>query len=172
MRHEKTEINKERGKKKKKKRKKSESGRNGGRDWSGAGLHQECFERAIPKGPPGASAGNSQRSFYDDAMGFFHAVAWREEKWLWAVIAFEILLLATILMTKSRWNVQVFLFSLTSALVYFAENLNNFGRSHWRQFSTQDYFDRRGFFASCVLSGPLIFILFVQLITALRTAAK
>ena len=70
------------------------------------------------KGPPGASAGNSQRSFYDDAMGFFHAVAWREEKWLWAVIAFEILLLATILMTKSRWNVQVFLFSLTSALVY------------------------------------------------------
>ena len=124
------------------------------------------------KGPPGASTGNSQRSFYDDAMGFFHAVAWREEKWLWAVIAFEILLLTTILVTKSRWNVQVFLFSLTSALVYFAENLNNFGRSHWRQFSTQDYFDRRGFFASCVLSGPLIFILFVQLITALRTAAK
>ena len=56
-------------------------------------------------------------------------------------------------------------------VVYNAERLNGLAGRHWQRFSRQNYFDSQGIFASALLSGPLLLIMFVQLVGAGRGAA-
>ena len=58
------------------------------------------------------------------------------------------------------------------AVVYSAETLNKLGYKHWERFATQNYFDPTGVFMSAVVSGPLLFILFIVLINYLRACTK
>lgn len=50
------------------------------------------------------------------------------------------------------------------AVVYNAERLNALAARHWRSFSRQNYFDKQGIFTSALLSGPLLVIMFAQLV--------
>ncbi len=131
-------------------------------------------------------------SFYDNAMGFIHAVSWEKELWLQGLLAFHVLLVILIILTRRFHNFQVFLFIVLCGMVWMAETLNkyagtirlfrvrnsscsthahsNFWHSHphtgqrWRDFSTQNYFDKRGVFTSVVFSLPLLLIVFFQMV--------
>jgi hypothetical protein len=48
--------------------------------------------------------------------------------------------------------------------VYNAQRLNKLLGEHWRIFAGQPYFDDQGVFISAVVSAPLLFTMFVQLV--------
>lgn len=52
-----------------------------------------------------------------------------------------------------------------------AESLNGLAAKHWRLFSTQNYFDEHGVFASALFSTPLLFTAFVILLMTLKGTA-
>ena len=65
-----------------------------------------------------ANGGNVTQAFespYDLAMGFIHAVDW-SERWIQALIAAEVALLALVALTRGRQMVQCVIFVLTSCV--------------------------------------------------------
>lgn len=51
-----------------------------------------------------------------------------------------------------------------AGMVYNAQRLNKLLGEHWRSFAGQPYFDDQGVFISAVVSAPLLFTMFVQLV--------
>ncbi|CAA7018693.1 unnamed protein product [Microthlaspi erraticum] len=103
---------------------------------------------------------------YDNFLGFFHAIDWKEP-WIMGLMAFHASVLLVTLLTRRRLNFHMFLFLLALAGVYFAENLNRLLRKNWKSFSTQNYFDPHGVFLSTLWSGPLLVIAMIILINTL-----
>eukprot|EP00245_Coleochaete_scutata_P018093 TRINITY_DN9239_c0_g1_i1.p1 TRINITY_DN9239_c0_g1~~TRINITY_DN9239_c0_g1_i1.p1 ORF type:complete len:162 (-),score=20.42 TRINITY_DN9239_c0_g1_i1:64-549(-) len=105
-------------------------------------------------------------SIYATFMGFIHAIDWTEP-WLIGLISVEVLLLLTAIIFRRRTNLQTFLFFSCLAVVYLAERINKFVGARWESFARQDYFDEHGVFISAVVSGPMLFIAVVILISNL-----
>ncbi|KAH1151601.1 hypothetical protein GLYMA_16G156600v4 [Glycine max] len=106
------------------------------------------------------------RPAYDNFIGFFHAIDWKEP-WLMGLLGFHVVLLLVAIISRKKTNFQMFLFLLTLAGVYFAESLNRFLGKNWKSFSSQNYFDPRGLFMSVLWSGPLLVISMIILINTL-----
>ena len=90
-------------------------------------------------------------------LGFIHAVDWTEQ-WILALIAAEVLLLVLVLATRRHTTPQALLFILLGLVIYLARHINSFCERNWRTFSNQNYFDPQGLFISVMLSGPLLII--------------
>jgi hypothetical protein len=110
--------------------------------------------------------GNAQRSFYDDFMGFYHAVDWTET-WLRCLIGFHAALVVLVFVARAHFEIQCALFCLICSLVFLCEHLNSLGSKHWRDFANQDYFDRNGIFMGVVFAAPLLLTGFFQLLLLL-----
>ncbi|POO00221.1 Transmembrane protein [Trema orientale] len=106
------------------------------------------------------------RPAYENFIGFFHAIDWKEP-WLLGLVGFHFLLLLTTITSRKNLNFQMFLFLLALAGVYLAERLNNFLGKNWKSFASQNYFDPNGLFLSVLWSGPLLFIAIIILINTL-----
>ncbi|KAF7812019.1 Transmembrane protein 18 [Senna tora] len=102
------------------------------------------------------------RPAYDNFLGFFHAIDWKEP-WLMGLIAFHVVLLLVAIVSRKNTNFQMFLFLLTLSGVYLAERLNSFLGKNWKSFSGQNYFDPQGLFLSVLWSGPLLVIAMIIL---------
>ncbi|KAG2320463.1 hypothetical protein Bca52824_013676 [Brassica carinata] len=103
---------------------------------------------------------------YENFMGFFHAIDWKEP-WIMGLMAFHSLVLIVTLLSRRHLNFHMFLFLLALGGVYFAESLNRVLRRNWKSFSTQNYFDPHGAFLSVLWSGPLLVIAVIILINTL-----
>ncbi|ESQ33353.1 hypothetical protein EUTSA_v10008956mg [Eutrema salsugineum] len=103
---------------------------------------------------------------YENFLGFFHAIDWKEP-WIMGLMAFHALLLMVTLLSRRHLNFHMFLFLMALAGVYFAETLNRLLRKNWKRFSTQNYFDPHGVFLSVLWSGPLLVIAMIILINTL-----
>ncbi|KAH9626306.1 hypothetical protein KSS87_022289 [Heliosperma pusillum] len=103
---------------------------------------------------------------YDNFIGFFHAIDWKEP-WLMGLLGFHFLLLLTFILSRKHVNFQMGLFLLALSGVYLAERLNRFLGNHWQSFATQNYFDPLGIFFSVLWSGPLLIIAMLILINTL-----
>lgn len=57
-------------------------------------------------------------------------------------------------------------------LVFLAERINDFCRTHWESFARQMYFDKSGTFISAVFSAPLTFMLLIILVLQLIETAQ
>lgn len=106
------------------------------------------------------------RPAFDNFIGFFHAIDWKEP-WLMGLMAFHFVLLVVAISSRKNLNFQMYLFLLALAGVYFAENLNRVLGSNWKRFATQNYFDPHGIFLSALWSGPLLFIAIIILVNTL-----
>ncbi|ESR47870.1 hypothetical protein CICLE_v10002730mg [Citrus x clementina] len=106
------------------------------------------------------------RPALDNFIGFFHAIDWKEP-WLMGLMAFHFVLLVLAISSRKNLNIQMYLFLLALAGVYFAENLNRVLGSNWKRFATQNYFDSHGIFLSALWSGPLLFIAIIILVNTL-----
>ncbi|KAL9446302.1 hypothetical protein AB3S75_014050 [Citrus x aurantiifolia] len=106
------------------------------------------------------------RPAFDNFIGFFHAIDWKEP-WLMGLMAFHFVLLLVAISSRKNLNFQMYLFLLALAGVYFAENLNRVLGSNWKRFATQNYFDPHGIFLSALWSGPLLFIAIIILVNTL-----
>ena len=102
-------------------------------------------------------------SFYDHIESFASSITW-SERWIQGVISFHILLLVVILLLRKNLELQFAVFLIICVMIYCSEYLNSLGAIHWKDFSTQNYFDRNGVFMSIFFAGPLLFIGFVQLV--------
>ncbi|KAK7271023.1 hypothetical protein RJT34_26603 [Clitoria ternatea] len=106
------------------------------------------------------------RPAYDNFIGFFHAIDWKEP-WLIGLLTFHVVLLLVVISSRKKTNFQMFLFLLTLAGVYFAESLNRSLGKNWKSFAGQNYFDPNGLFMSVLWSGPLLVISMIILINTL-----
>ncbi|XP_039071357.1 transmembrane protein 18-like isoform X1 [Hibiscus syriacus] len=106
------------------------------------------------------------RPAYDNFIGFFHAIDWKEP-WLMSLLAFHVVLLITTIFSRKNTNFQMCLFLLTLLGVYFAESLNRLLGDNWKKFATQNYFEPSGLFLSVLWSGPLLTIAIIILINTL-----
>lgn len=103
---------------------------------------------------------------YDNFMGFFHAIDWKEP-WLMCLLGFHVLLLLTTIISRRHVNFQMCLFLLALSGIYLAERLNRSLGAHWQSFATQNYFDPHGLFLSVLWSGPLLIISMLILVNTL-----
>mmetsp|Transcript_41238 Transcript_41238/g.81103 ORF Transcript_41238/g.81103 Transcript_41238/m.81103 type:complete len:186 (-) Transcript_41238:128-685(-) len=116
-------------------------------------------------------SGNAPKNFREDVEAFIAAVDW-SEKWIQALIAFQLVLWVTTVVTRNRFNWQVATFFFVSILVWGSETINTYAHLNWKAFSTQDYFDPKGFFFSTVFAGPLLMLAMFQMVNFLWTAAN
>ncbi len=98
-----------------------------------------------------------QPSFYNNMMGFYHAVDWKEQ-WIQGILCFHVLYLIVSFLTRKSPTIQFTLLITICIFIYFAETFNSYGSRNWTRFSTQDYFDPNGVFLSVVFSTPLLLI--------------
>ncbi|CAN8303502.1 unnamed protein product [Cochlearia groenlandica] len=103
---------------------------------------------------------------YDNFIGFFHAIDWKEP-WIIGLMSFHGMLLVTTLLSRNHLNFHMLLFLFSLGGVYFAETINRVLMKNWKSFSTQNYFDPHGVFFSVLWSGPLLVIAMIILINTL-----
>lgn len=103
---------------------------------------------------------------YNNFMGFFHAIDWKEP-WLVCLLVFHAVMLLVTILSRRNINFQMCLFFLALAGVYLAERLNVILARNWKSFATQNYFDPHGVFLSVLWSGPLLIVSMVILINTL-----
>ncbi|GLT44408.1 hypothetical protein SLA2020_183100 [Shorea laevis] len=106
------------------------------------------------------------RPAYENFMGFFHAIDWKEP-WLMGLLVFHFVLLIVTILSRRNTNFQMCLFLLALAGVYLAERLNKILADNWKSFATQNYFDPSGLFLSVLWSGPLLVIAILILVNTL-----
>uniref|UniRef100_A0A7S2TQG9 Transmembrane protein 18 n=1 Tax=Lotharella oceanica TaxID=641309 RepID=A0A7S2TQG9_9EUKA len=97
-------------------------------------------------------------SFFDEVEAFIYAIDWKAERWLQGLGAFYFVLVVVAVASRKNWTIQSTLMLTCLAGALCAETLNDLGKKHWREFSTQDYFDDSGLFMSAIFSGPLLSI--------------
>ncbi|PSC68436.1 Transmembrane 18 isoform B [Micractinium conductrix] len=93
---------------------------------------------------------------------FVAAVDW-SERWIQGLLAFHCLLLIFVVAFRRLPGVHAAVFFGIMPVVYFAERINALAATHWRSFSSQNYFDSQGIFTSALLSAPLLFIMLLIL---------
>lgn len=118
------------------------------------------------------SMSQSYMFFYDQAMGFYHAVSWSKEKWLQALLAGHVVTLLLIIFGQRFRTLQMIIFLTGCFLIFMSEQLNTIGREHWKDFSTQNYFDTHGVFMSVVFSAPILINITIQLLVTLAVASN
>ncbi|EIE24446.1 hypothetical protein COCSUDRAFT_61871 [Coccomyxa subellipsoidea C-169] len=107
---------------------------------------------------------------WESLQAFAAAVDWTEP-WLIALLAFQALLLVSVIILRKSWNYNVGVLVLAAGTVYNAQRLNRLLGDHWRSFAGQPYFDEQGVFISAVVSAPLLLTMFVQLVSYLCQAS-
>ncbi|XP_024390960.1 uncharacterized protein [Physcomitrium patens] len=112
-----------------------------------------------------------QGGFWDPILRFVHAVDWTEP-WLVGLMVFHLILVAVVVATRKRSNVQAVLFMAMLLSVFFAERLNTLLRRHWKSFAGQPYFDSHGVFMSTVWSGPMLLISTLILVNSMVTLTR
>ncbi|GAB2224034.1 hypothetical protein Droror1_Dr00004780 [Drosera rotundifolia] len=103
---------------------------------------------------------------YENLIGFFHAIDWKEP-WLMCLLGFHAALLLVTIFTRRNINFQMVLFLLALVGIYSAETLNRLLGQNWKSFASQNYFDKHGLFLSTLWSGPLLVISMAILINSL-----
>eukprot|EP00930_Biecheleria_cincta_P091224 TRINITY_DN80736_c0_g1_i1.p1 TRINITY_DN80736_c0_g1~~TRINITY_DN80736_c0_g1_i1.p1 ORF type:complete len:179 (-),score=32.81 TRINITY_DN80736_c0_g1_i1:89-604(-) len=112
------------------------------------------------------------QSFWEDVQAFVHAIDWRTDTWIFGLLGFELMILLIILWNRRSWERLAVIFMVNAGICMFAERLNKLAGTHWKEFSSQNYFDNAGVFTSVLLGLPLLFCQLVIVCFLLREAAS
>ncbi|KAL9180236.1 hypothetical protein ACHAXT_008206, partial [Thalassiosira profunda] len=99
-------------------------------------------------------------------QAFIAAITW-DEPFIQCIVAFHVLVItAAIILTRkggvySRMGLMVFV----GILIRLAEWLNDIGARRWREFATQNYFDKSGIFMGIMLCAPLLLVCLALLLS-------
>lgn len=113
--------------------------------------------------------GRGPETAFEMWQAFTSAINW-SERWIQALLAFHVTLFVVAVVLRNNENAQMSIFLTVCILVYFCESVNTYCALHWREFSTQNYFDERGVFASVMYAAPLLVIGLLQLVRNLCNA--
>ena len=111
------------------------------------------------------------RDFTNDLQGFFHAIDWTE-RWLHLLGAYHLIIWFLVVGLRRSQDAQMLLLFFILGSVYVAEYINVYAGEHWKEFASQNYFDKRGVFISIMYSAPLLCASMFILLNALRSASK
>lgn len=106
-------------------------------------------------------------------QAFSAAITWNEP-FIKCLVAFQLLVvISAIILTRrgglySRMGFMVFI----GIIVRLAERLNVIGANRWRDFATQNYFDRNGIFMGIMICAPLLVVCFWMLFSMIREASN
>eukprot|EP00298_Acanthocystis_sp_HF-20_P030096 c9152_g1_i1.p1 GENE.c9152_g1_i1~~c9152_g1_i1.p1 ORF type:complete len:161 (+),score=37.42 c9152_g1_i1:25-507(+) len=98
---------------------------------------------------------NPFHELYDAAMGFINAVNW-SEKWFLYLLSFHVLIFTITILTRNKLRIQMSLLFIYGFLAFLGSYFNEIGHKNWKEFATQNYFDKQGLFISLVFSTPLL----------------
>ncbi|KAJ8602732.1 hypothetical protein CTAYLR_003796 [Chrysophaeum taylorii] len=127
------------------------------------GVQQSIFDLA--------KNGPVPETLRENIDAFLTAINWREPL-LRGILAMHVLLWTTFVLSRKIFSLQCGLFLVIIALVAAAEPLNTLGRKRWREFASQDYFDRQGVFAASVYCTPLLVLLIIMMINFVHISAN
>jgi hypothetical protein len=111
-----------------------------------------------------ASSAHGWRAVYENVMGFYHAIDWKEP-FIVGLLAFLLSMWALVIVTRRHVEVQMGLLVLVCGIAYFAPTASSFAAPHWRAIARQNYFDRQGIFAMLMVTLPMTLLAFVQLVS-------
>lgn len=118
------------------------------------------------------SVRKSNAVIYDHLMGFYHAVSWSQDWWLFGILAFHVAYLLLVVFARRFYYLQVFLFAYGCVAILSLERANAYLAANWRLVASQNYFDKHGVFLSVVVAAPVLLVLSVQLVLTLKDAAR
>ena len=111
------------------------------------------------------------QSFTEDVQAFVHAIDWKSDMWIFGLFLVELVDVLVILVNRRSWERLAAIFMANTAILSCAEWLNRLARNNWKSFSSQDYFDQAGVFASVLVGLPLLLCQFLIVGFLLREAA-
>ena len=107
----------------------------------------------------------------ENIQAFSAAITW-DEPFIKCILGFHVLVILTTYATIKRGDmyIQLGLMIFLGVIVRFAEKMNQIGNSRWRDFATQNYFDKNGIFMGIMICAPLLMVCFVMLASLIREA--
>ena len=107
----------------------------------------------------------------ENIQAFSAAITW-DEPFIKCLLGFHALVILTTYATIKRGDmyIQLGLMVFLGVIVRFAEKMNQIGNSRWRDFATQNYFDKNGIFMGIMICAPLLMVCFVMLVSLIREA--
>eukprot|EP00933_Yihiella_yeosuensis_P034387 TRINITY_DN27889_c0_g1_i1.p1 TRINITY_DN27889_c0_g1~~TRINITY_DN27889_c0_g1_i1.p1 ORF type:complete len:233 (+),score=34.21 TRINITY_DN27889_c0_g1_i1:95-700(+) len=112
------------------------------------------------------------QNFYEDVQAFVHAISWQKDIWIWGILGIELLLIFMTLGCRKSAEMLMGIFLLNTSVLYFGTRLNALGQEHWKEFSSQDYFDSAGVFFGVIVGIPLLLCNFLIVIFLLVEASS
>ncbi|CAH1789922.1 unnamed protein product [Owenia fusiformis] len=88
-------------------------------------------------------------------LSYLKSINW-SEPWLCGLVAFHLIMLFLILVTRRHSNTQMILFFSLLSIAFFSEHINQWASSNWKLFSKEQYFDSNGMFISILFSAPIL----------------
>lgn len=119
-----------------------------------------------------SSSANARPETSLENLAAFAAAINYKEPLILSIGLFHALFGITAVLTHGRPALQAVQLSVALLMTLFAERVNSFGRTNWRQFAAQNYFDQHGVFVASVLCAPLIFMSLLILLSLLYTASQ
>lgn len=105
----------------------------------------------------------SPESSWDHLQAFASAINW-QEKFVIGLLCFHAIIFLLFLIFRRNVDFQFGIFIIIAGSVYMSERINRWCGEHWRDFATQNYFDKAGVFSGIMFSGPLLAIATFQLV--------
>ena len=135
-------------------------------DSSGFGSIIEQLQEAVRKNA------KAPQNFMEGWAAWSSAIDWKEDVWIWYLLAAHVVNLLFFIMLRSNIEFQTCQFLLICVLVIFSEKLNTYCSARWQSFSTQNYFDEHGVFTCTIFAAPLLLVGFCQLLNFLYLASE
>lgn len=112
------------------------------------------------------------QSAKEHIQAFTAAITWNEP-FIKSLLAFHLLVItiAVILSRKGGIYSRMGLMIFAGIIVRLAEWLNAMGASRWKEFATQNYFDKSGIFMGIMVCAPLLMVCLFMLLSMLREAS-
>eukprot|EP00571_Detonula_confervacea_P016788 CAMPEP_0172298674 /NCGR_PEP_ID=MMETSP1058-20130122/1219_1 /TAXON_ID=83371 /ORGANISM="Detonula confervacea, Strain CCMP 353" /LENGTH=241 /DNA_ID=CAMNT_0013007959 /DNA_START=105 /DNA_END=830 /DNA_ORIENTATION=+ len=103
---------------------------------------------------------------------FTAAITWNES-FIKFLLAFNVLVViaAVTLSRKGGIYTRMCFMIFVAIIVRLAERLNAIGASRWREFATQNYFDKNGIFMGIMVCAPLLMVCLFMLISMVMEAS-
>ncbi|KAK1745659.1 transmembrane protein 18 [Skeletonema marinoi] len=107
----------------------------------------------------------------EQIQAFKAAITW-SEPFIQCLLAFQavVIITAIALTKKGGLYTRMGFMIILAIIVRLAERLNVMGNSRWKEFATQNYFDRGGIFIGIMLCAPLLCVCFGMLFAMFREA--
>eukprot|EP01100_Stratorugosa_tubuloviscum_P003029 TRINITY_DN1714_c0_g2_i1.p1 TRINITY_DN1714_c0_g2~~TRINITY_DN1714_c0_g2_i1.p1 ORF type:complete len:205 (+),score=62.75 TRINITY_DN1714_c0_g2_i1:47-616(+) len=96
-------------------------------------------------------------NIYESIEAFYYAINWTEP-FIISLLCFHFFNLLLVLITRKNIKIQIVYWIILLIFGRLTEQFNNYGRSNWQNFTTQNYFDKNGIFMLIFWAAPILLI--------------